>query len=76
MEIKDPVVPTPDERSYKFTCDKAYRLTAANYADRSAAIWSNAGAYDEKYISYDQNGNILALKRSAKLVAQLPRSIA
>lgn len=64
---KTPLAPTPDERSYKFAYDKAYRLNAASYADRSGSTWSNAGAFDEKDITYDENGNILSLKRNANI---------
>jgi len=44
------------------------RLTAANYGDRAAGNgWGNTGAFDEKNISYDLNGNILSLQRNAIL---------
>lgn len=63
-----PSVTTANERSYKFAYDRLMRLKSANYADRSGTgSWSNAGAFDEKDISYDENGNILALKRNVAL---------
>ncbi|KIA92757.1 hypothetical protein OC25_15285 [Pedobacter kyungheensis] len=61
-------VVTGNERSYKFTYDKLLRLNAANYAERSGGgSWDNNGAFDEKNISYDLNGNILTLQRNALL---------
>ncbi len=60
------VVSTTNERSYKFSYDKLMRLNAANYADRSGSgSWGNTGAYDEKGITYDLNGNIMTLQRRA-----------
>lgn len=59
---------TPFERSYKFNYDKLNRLTSAVYADKSiGGVWGNNGAYDEKGITYDHNGNIVTLKRNALL---------
>lgn len=52
------------ERSYRFQYDKAGRLKDALYAADDDGSWSlQAGAYDEKNIRYDHNGNILALQR-------------
>jgi RHS repeat-associated protein len=60
------VASTTNERSYKFSYDKLMRLNAANYADRSGSgSWGNAGAYDEKGITYDRGGNILTMQRRA-----------
>jgi RHS repeat-associated protein len=58
---------SPDERSYKFNYDKLYRLTSANYQEKSGSSWGGIGAFDEKDITYDHNGNILTLKRNAKI---------
>jgi RHS repeat-associated protein len=56
-----------NERSYKFTYDDQNRLINANYGDRgsSGGSWGNVGAYDEKNISFDHNGNIITLQRTA-----------
>ncbi len=55
------------QRSYTYVYDKLLRLKDAIYADRpsSGGSWGNLGGYDEKNITYDQNGNITALKRNA-----------
>lgn len=63
-----PGVTSGNERSYRFNYDALLRLTAANYADRQAGNgWGNIGAFDEKNIGYDLNGNILSLQRNAIL---------
>ncbi|WP_165585748.1 DUF6443 domain-containing protein [Pedobacter nototheniae] len=63
-----PGVTSGNEKSYRFNYDALLRLTSANYADRSAGNgWGNIGAFDEKNISYDLNGNILSLQRNAIL---------
>ncbi|MGM9475209.1 DUF6443 domain-containing protein [Pedobacter sp. GSP4] len=63
-----PGVTNSNERSYRFNYDALLRLTAANYADRAAGNgWGSIGAFDEKNISYDLNGNILSLQRNAIL---------
>lgn len=58
---------TLTQRSYRYTYDDQNRLSAAIYADRlnGSGSWGNLSAYDEKAITYDQNGNITALKRNA-----------
>ncbi|MDB5013422.1 MAG: repeat-associated core domain protein, partial [Daejeonella sp.] len=58
-----------NERSYKFDYDNQNRLKNAVYNDRAtgASTWGRTGAFDEKGINYDQNGNILTLKRNALL---------
>ncbi|HQQ98475.1 MAG TPA: DUF6443 domain-containing protein, partial [Cyclobacteriaceae bacterium] len=53
---------TTDQRSYKFTYDKSDRLASATFAAYSGAWTKEAGTLDES-MSYDQNGNILTLKR-------------
>lgn len=57
------------ERSYKYSYDDQNRIKDALYADRvvGQGIWGNIGAYDEKDIKYDHNGNILTLQRKAML---------
>jgi RHS repeat-associated protein len=66
------VAPTSNERSYKFDYDKLLRLKNATYGDRSGSgSWGNTGAYDEKNISYDVNGNILTLERNAILSSSI-----
>lgn len=65
-KTKTPSSATPSERSYKFSYDVPGRLTGAIYADRTGTgAWGNKGGYDEKGISYDQNGNMLTLNRNA-----------
>ena len=61
--------PSSKERSYKFDYDKLYRLKNANFADRTqgSTTWSGLSGFDEKNITYDQNGNIMTLKRNAVL---------
>ncbi|PWG77909.1 hypothetical protein, partial [Pararcticibacter amylolyticus] len=63
---KDPQGGSPKERSYRFEYDNLQRLKNALYQERlSGGSWGNAGAYDEKNIRYDENGNILSLQRNA-----------
>jgi len=65
-KVNAAAVSTSNQRSYKFSYDKLMRLTDAQYADRSGSgSWGNIGAFDEKNISFDENGNILTLKRNA-----------
>ncbi|MXV50373.1 hypothetical protein GS399_05260 [Pedobacter sp. HMF7647] len=62
------MTPNPQERSYRYDYDQLNRLKNAIYADRAVGgAWSNAGAFDEKNMSYDENGNILGLQRNAKI---------
>lgn len=62
------VAATANERSYRFVYDRLMRLNDAVYADRSSGnSWGNIGAYDEKSISYDLNGNLNTLQRRAVL---------
>ncbi|MBD2770490.1 hypothetical protein IC235_21610 [Hymenobacter sp. BT664] len=66
------------ERSYQFAYDGVGRLTAAQYAakDPLAGTWSlEAGAYDEKGIRYDANGNIQALQRYSQASTTTPRVV-
>ncbi|GAB3639106.1 hypothetical protein GCM10027422_46970 [Hymenobacter arcticus] len=60
------------ERRYKFTYDGLGRLTDATYAARNRP-WElftlEQGAYDEKEVNYDANGNIKALKRYTQVSA-------
>lgn len=56
-----------NERSYYYTYDEVNRLKAEVYAERVAATGAfstNNGGFDEKGITYDENGNIQALQRS------------
>jgi RHS repeat-associated protein len=57
------------ERSYKYVYDQLNQLTGALYQDKVSGSWNSSGAFDEKDISYDKNGNILALKRNAQSTA-------
>lgn len=57
------------ERSYKYSYDLLNRFTGANYAERSTTgtgiFNNNLNGFDESGISYDENGNILKLKRNS-----------
>jgi RHS repeat-associated protein len=57
------------ESGYVYTYDGLGRLTDATYAARtnSGTAWNmEVGAYDEKSINYDANGNIKSLQRYSK----------
>jgi RHS repeat-associated protein len=57
---------SPVQQSYVFSYDAIGQLTGAHFAGLNTATntWNvNSGAYDESNITYDQNGNILGLKR-------------
>ncbi len=57
------------QRSYRFEYDGLGRMTDALHQARSAFYYGwgeEAGAYDEKNIRYDANGNITALQRYTK----------
>ena len=63
-----PGISTGNERSYVFAYDKLLRLNSATYLDKAnGGSWSASGAFDEKNISCDLNGNILSLQRNALL---------
>ncbi|MCB2407641.1 DUF6443 domain-containing protein [Hymenobacter lucidus] len=52
------------ERAYTFDYDGLGRLRNADYQAKEAGFWGvETGAYDERNITYDANGNILTLKR-------------
>lgn len=55
------------ERSYKYSYDQLNRFTDALYQDKVSGSWNSSGAFDEKEVTYDKNGNITALKRNAVL---------
>ncbi|MGY3215089.1 DUF6443 domain-containing protein [Mucilaginibacter sp. HD30] len=55
------------ERNYNYNYDQLNRLTSALYQEKISGSWNGNGAYDEKDIAYDVNGNITALKRNALL---------
>ncbi|MBB6129404.1 DUF6443 domain-containing protein [Mucilaginibacter lappiensis] len=61
-----------NERSYKYQYDVLNRLTDANYAERTAAATTgftiNPGGFDESGITYDENGNVLTLKRNSSSI--------
>ncbi|HWW41561.1 DUF6443 domain-containing protein [Pedobacter sp.] len=61
--------PSSNERSYKFDYDKLYRFKNAIFGSRAPGVtpWSGLSGFDEKNITYDQNGNIMTLKRNAVL---------
>jgi RHS repeat-associated protein len=65
---KTPLENNPREASYRYNYDKVGRLVNASYLDRaSGGTWGNAGAFDEKGINYDENGNIVSLTRNVML---------
>ncbi len=54
-------------RSYKYTYDNLYRLTASQYQEKKFGSWTqNQGGFNES-MSYDENGNIASLQRYAIL---------
>ncbi len=56
-----------NQRAYRFEYDSDLRLKNAYFAQGPIGTdsWNNLSGYDEKNISYDQNGNILSLSRNA-----------
>jgi RHS repeat-associated protein len=55
------------QRSFKYSYDNMYRLTAATYQEKGTSAWDQrSGDFDESF-SYDENGNILTTERWAKL---------
>jgi len=64
-KTKGPLENNPKEQSYVYKYDKVYRLNEALYTERiTNGSWTNGGAFDEKGIKYDENGNILSLTRN------------
>jgi RHS repeat-associated protein len=63
-----------NERSYKYTYDNLGRFTQALYAERlstatpTTSFTLNPGGFDEKSITYDENGNIQSLQRNSSTV--------
>lgn len=63
-----------NERSYRYSYDALGRFTQALYAERlstAAPVTNftlNPGGFDEKGITYDENGNILSLQRNSSTV--------
>lgn len=52
------------ERSYVYAYDQANRLKNGHYSAKNGSAWNaEIGGYDESVTGYDQNGNILGLKR-------------
>lgn len=69
---KDGAGTNSNERSYKYTYDGLGRFTQALYAERLSAASTNftlnPGGFDEKGITYDENGNIQTLQRNSSTV--------
>jgi RHS repeat-associated protein len=64
------------QRTYRFAYDGLGRLNEATYAARTGplASWNNeVGAYDEKNITYDANGNLLSIERWTQQSASAPK---
>ncbi|KKO91325.1 hypothetical protein AAW12_11095 [Sphingobacterium sp. Ag1] len=56
----------PKEKSYLMGYDLQDRMKSAQYRDRlGAAAWGNIGSFDEKGLTYDANGNLMTLQRTA-----------
>ncbi len=55
-------------RKYAYNYDSLSRLTSGRYSDKTSpsAVWTTSEDFSEKDISYDFNGNILALKRNGR----------
>jgi RHS repeat-associated protein len=64
-----PVNPTPDVRSFKYTYDKLYRLTASTYQAKAygGSTWTKDQDGFNEILGYDENGNIKTLLRKAVL---------
>lgn len=64
-----PVSPSPSQRGYRFDYDTRNQLKNALYSTSpsGSGTWTNDGAFDEKNLSYDHNGNIMSLKRNTLL---------
>ena len=75
----NPQSPPERERSYRFAYDGLGRLNAATYAARVNPwdLWTlEQGAYDEKNITYDANGNVLTIDRwTQQSATTLPEAI-
>jgi RHS repeat-associated protein len=61
-----------NERSYKYTYDPLNRLTQSVYAERlsgnTGSFSLNADGFDESGITYDENGNLITLKRNSSTI--------
>ncbi|TSD63874.1 hypothetical protein FFF34_015000 [Inquilinus sp. KBS0705] len=59
------------ERSYKYSYDQMNRYTAANYAERSTtgtgAFNINVNGFTEYNLTYNENGNLLTLRRDSSM---------
>ncbi len=56
-----------DERSFKYSYDNLYRLTLSKYQAKENGVWTKHLDGFNETLSYDENGNILSLQRSAVL---------
>lgn len=72
MTVNGTVGTQTNERSYAYSYDKLERYTGSVYAERTAASTSafnvNTHGFDENNITYDENGNILSLKRNSSSI--------
>jgi len=64
-----PSATNPNQKAYRFDYNTQKQLKNALYSNKTVAAttWINDGAFDEKSIAYDHNGNISVLKRNALL---------
>jgi RHS repeat-associated protein len=56
---------TNQYKGYNFTYDGLNRVTKGDYGTVSGTTWSNPAGYDLNSVSYDANGNIIALNRKS-----------
>jgi RHS repeat-associated protein len=52
------------KQGYAFAYDAINRLTISDYKTNNGSAWTESTAYEEKGITYDNNGNIGTLQRS------------
>lgn len=57
------------DKAYNFIYDGAGQMLSANFAQKSGTAWSGQTKFAEKEITYDRNGNILTLDRTAEQAA-------
>jgi len=57
---------TDNQHSYKFTYDKANRLTGATSQMNTGTVWTNEANTLNENTTYDFNGNITTLKRNQR----------
>jgi len=68
MKWKGPGMGTgaADQRSFKYTYDKAARLTASTSQNYTGSAWSKEANAHNESMAYDNNGNISTLQRNQR----------